>query len=194
MLKSEAYFNDNNQLLDSASVLDLMKNLMEAQENRDYILLADLYEITFIPLIVKKQEIIIDKRGYTFDEENYNNIIDILKISYPYIARHIQTLPAPDYLLDQGYSIEFTSGGLMTLAAIDNGIKFYFHSNNRVHNEAFTLANSWYQDEITDYVIYGLGLGYHLAEFIDINNYVTIDIFESDINNNSFGLRIFNCF
>ncbi len=183
LLKSEAYFNENNQLIDSDSVLDMVKNLMEAQENRDYILLADLYEISFLPLIIKLQEVIINKEGYTFAKENYNNTIDILKQSCPDIARHIQTLPAPDYLLDQGYySIEFTSGGLMTLAAIDNGKKFYFHSNNRVQNEAFTLANSWYREEITDYIIYGLGLGYHLTELININNYVTIEIFERDIN------------
>ncbi len=106
----------------------------------------------------------------------------------------------PEQLLYQGYTVEFTSSGLMTLKAPlksgtfgdrrekrrgtsdDNAGSIYLHTNMRVVSEGFLLANSWYDEETREYAVLGLGLGYHVAELAGLAPSARITVFESDMN------------
>ena len=103
----------------------------------------------------------------------------------------------PEQLLDRGYTVEFTSSGLMTLkaplkSADADGRKekksdvpdksIYLHTNMRVVMEGFMLAGSWYNRDVQDYTIVGLGLGYHVAELVGLAPSSRITVFESDMN------------
>ncbi|MCR5828742.1 MAG: hypothetical protein K6F93_00115 [Lachnospiraceae bacterium] len=112
---------------------------------------------------------------------------------------------APEQLLSLGYTVEFTSSGMMTLKAplkpvspkdmsdnkrrvleneaIDNNTEsIYLHTNMRVVMESFMLAGSWYDKDTTAYDIVGLGLGYHAVELLNLAPSGRITIYESDMN------------
>ena len=110
----------------------------------------------------------------------------------------------PEQLLAQGYTVEFTSSGLMTLraplpatdadeqpgskrkaktASTDKAAgSIYLHTNMRVINEGFMLAGSWYSKGIAEYDVVGLGLGYHAAELVNLAPSARINVYESDMN------------
>lgn len=44
---------------------------------------------------------------------------------------------------------------------------FYFHSNVIPSKEALLLAAKWYRNDKFHYIVYGLGLGYHVIELIN---------------------------
>ena len=108
----------------------------------------------------------------------------------------------PEQLLAQGYTVEFTSSGLMTLraplktdaadqaeakkstrqASGKEAGSIYLHTNMRVINEGFMLAGSWYSKGVTEYDVVGLGLGYHAAELVNLAPSSRITVYESDMN------------
>lgn len=104
----------------------------------------------------------------------------------------------PEQLLANGYTVEFTSSGLMTAKAplkpVTDGRgkkknssdkdpeSIYLHTNLRVVSEGFMLAGSWYDKEVQDYDVVGLGLGYHVAELSNLAPSSRITVYESDMN------------
>ncbi|MCR5521358.1 MAG: hypothetical protein K6F44_05565 [Lachnospiraceae bacterium] len=104
----------------------------------------------------------------------------------------------PTELLANGYTVEFTSSGLMTVKAplkpVDDGKgrkrssadkaieSIYLHTNLRVVGEGFMLAGSWYREDIKDYDVVGLGLGYHITELANLAPSSRITVYESDMN------------
>jgi len=178
IISDREYFN----LVDTESMLEMLTGILEAKKNKDFILLADLLELQLINFLVGVQELIISREEIIFNEECYKDNIKLLMergIGFP------DTLLEPintGKLLDSGYRVEFTSGGRMTLAAENQGDKFYFHSNSRVLSEAFLLAMHWYRKEVKHYIIYGFGMGYHILELQAIAGEAEIEIYESDSN------------
>ena len=89
----------------------------------------------------------------------------------------------PAYLLEQGYVVEFTTSGLMTIGSKDeHGTKFYMHTNHSVGKEAFLQARNWYNKETRTYIIYGYGMGYHIGELMKLAPEAQFEIYESDMN------------
>ena len=172
------YFN----LVDTESMLEMLTGILEAKKNKDYILLADLLELQLLNFLIGVQELIINKEEMAFDEELYNENLRILK---EHSEGFDSQIPGPintAQLLESGYRIEYTSCGLMTLAAENEGLQFYFHTNNKVYTEAFLLARQWYRQGITTYIVYGYGLGYHIWELHKMAPDAEILVYEADVN------------
>lgn len=182
LLSGASYFNEECPLIDQQVIINMLNSLLDALENKDYILLADLFEIQLIPFLIHLQEVVIAKEEYLFDDKRYQSNLLVMKERDSKLASDIEAMPNPIELFDHGYMIEYTSCGLMTLAIENMDNKFYMHSNNRIHNEAFSLASSWYSDEKTEYIIYGLGLGYHIEALSEIDSNIIIKVYESDLN------------
>lgn len=85
----------------------------------------------------------------------------------------------PQALLKEGYRVEFTSCGLMALAAQNGDASYYFHTNGRIAAEAFMHARHWYGKEVKQYFIYGLGFGYHINELLYLSEQtcVLVEVF-----------------
>lgn len=182
-LKTEGlFFNQDHKVIDNHYINGILTSLADALKVRDYILLADLFEDRMTPFLLKLQDIIMAKEGFSLDEETYRSNLEVLKERYPDLGSDLYALPDPRELLGHGYFIEFTSCGLMTLALENIGKKYYLHSNNIVQNESYALASSWFHEDKTDYIIYGLGLGYHIEALNEVNSYVNIEVYESDIH------------
>lgn len=182
------YFNENQMIVEPDNVLGLLNSLLNAQKNQDYVLLADLYELDFIPFFISIQETIISKEDNT-DPIKYNLIDDYYTTSLEAInnidssmASIIKSMPHPSNILGKDYEIEYTSSGFITLALTDKGKKYYLHSNKNAPMEAFHLARSWYNEDKDTYLVYGYGLSYHIWELFHLDETIHLEIYESDIN------------
>lgn len=172
------YFN----LVNTESIFEMLNGILEAKKNTDFILLADLLELQMMNFLLSVQELIIGKEEIVFDEERYKRNISCVIEKAEGNVEQLQEPMNPTKLLESGYRIEFTSSGLMTLAAENEGSKFYFHTNNKIQTEAFCLAGSWLQKEADCYILYGLGMGYHIKELLTLAPNQKIEIYESDAN------------
>lgn len=183
ILQNSDYFNQDYNLVSTDLIMSIFNDLLTAQHSRDYVLLADLYEARVYPFIISLQEVIYTREEICFDNQEYLENIEMLKNKDRNLGNLVEAMPNPALLLEKNYSIEYTSTGFKTLALFDNNIKYYLHSNNDIIKEAFALAKFWYANRKShSYIVYGLGLGYHIIELalLDVNN--TIEVYESDIN------------
>ncbi len=187
------------------SVAEMIEGILNARRNRDYVLLADLLDVQLGGFICSVQELIMKQEDYfAFDQERYSQAIGKLdaKLADSLVSvcgfkedddekerlrvNHSALLKDsldPARLLEQGYAVELTSSGLMTLAANDaDGRKIYLHSNGHVTLESFLLAQRWFCEGAGVYIIYGLGMGYHLSELVKLSPKSEFIVFESDMN------------
>jgi hypothetical protein len=178
IISDREYFN----LVATDSMLEMLSGILEAKKNGDFILLADLLELQLVNFLIGVQELIISKEEILFNEENYRENVKLLSEQGTGIPEEFMETIDPSGLLESGYRIEFTSCGRMTLAAENEGSKFYYHTNCKVLEEAFLLAGHWYRENVKKYIIYGLGLGYHLKELQDLAGDALIEVYEADRN------------
>ena len=174
------YFNIVDGNINVASIHSLLQSILETQENKDYILLADVLELMLIPFIGNLQAIIINGEDVLFPEELfYKNLKSMYDDNT--IKGKLEKVGPMEEVLDD-YLVEYTSSGLVTLAKMQENHKFYYHSNVNALKEAAILAEEWYSNDQSVYILYGLGLGYHVKELADIDENIIIHVYESDWN------------
>lgn len=158
------------------NILCTLNPILQAQEKQDYVLLADLLEGQLVPFIEQVQMFIMGNERITFDTEKYNKQVNLMVQQNPELVGDI---PVVEEILKQGYQIEYTLSGAYTLSVNQGDLSFYMHSNNHTLKEAKTLAESWYSEDKTTYIIYGLGLGYHVQKLAEIDENIQIEVYES---------------
>ncbi len=178
IIRDRDYFH----LVSTDTVTEMLEGILKAQMKRDYILLADLLELQLISFLCGVQELIISKEEIVFDEEKYLENVELLRAKGSGFPEQGLEEMNPEELLQSGYRIEFTSTGLMTLAAEHGNSDFYFHTNSRVSAEALCLAGSWYCQGKKTYVLYGFGMGYHAEELLGMAEEAVLELYESDLN------------
>ena len=201
---SEAIFSDREYFaaVSDASVAEMLNGLLQTKKKKDYVLLADLFEMQLLTFLYSIQELILNKEDYMeYDDVAYAKRTALMKEKLAESIRCCETdtdtakraclnvnalLDAPldpEKLLDGGYRVEFTSSGRMTVAVRDReGRDLYLHSNGNVSKEAFLLAKRWTEKTADSYIIYGLGMGYHIEEMLHLSPDSEIEIYESDMN------------
>lgn len=180
----EAIINDREyfNLVSTDSIMEMLSGILEAYKSRDYILLSDYLDYQLVSFVVGVQELIIGREEIGFEENIYHENLMIIKDKGIGLHKYIGEPIDPHALLKDGYRVEFTSCGLMTLAAQNGDASFYFHTNGRISAEAFILAKHWFRKEINRYIIYGLGFGYHIYELLYLSDQSEIIVYESDLN------------
>lgn len=201
VLTNRTYFN----LVSTDSVLEMLEGIIEAQKNKDYVLLADLLELQMASFICNVQELIINKEEFcvfdgALDEENRRRMRlqftaltgkkDFQKewnSKSDYLAGAIHSLDEelhPEKLLEEGYRVEFAACGEMTVGVSSReGRTIYLHTNHRVAQEAFLLAEKWMEPGKKHYLVYGFGMGYVVRELLFLlPEDAEIEVFESDMN------------
>lgn len=178
IIMDKDYFN----LISTDSVIEMISNIFDALKKENYILLADLLDMQMVSFLCGVQEVIISKEEIGFDDERYHKNLNALKDNGIGLSGIFENPIDPHVFLKEGYRVEFTSSGLMTLVAENKDSQFYFHTNGKVMKEAFFLSRHWYKEDVKNYVIYGLGFGYHIQELLLSDEQFTITIYESDKN------------
>ncbi|TAH65224.1 MAG: hypothetical protein EWM47_11435 [Anaerolineaceae bacterium] len=178
IINNKEYF----KLIEADSVMEMLSRILEAYRMEDYILLADLLELQLVSFIIGVQELIISKEELTFSEESFRDNLKQLKKASLGLEKLLEEPIDPQTLLKEGYRVEFSSCGLMTLAARNKDKSFYFHTNGMIPAEAFMLAKHWYNNKAKRYIIYGLGFGYHIKELLFLSDNSEMIIYEEDLN------------
>lgn len=167
----------------------ILSNIIDAQKSNDYILMADLYELQLSPWLKGIQENIIGGREPYLCEKLYvDNRESLRKVSCAFLDElktcSIQTAQK------QGYQLEYTSSGELTLLRDNTKYHAYFHSNVFPSWEGFCLSQGWYDIDKRHYYIIGMGLGYAVMELLKKSPFVEVTVLESDLNVISLALQV----
>ena len=167
------------ELVSLESLMEMLEGIIEATKAEDYVLLADLLELQLSTLICNVQELIMNKEEQTvFSEEIY--LENCAKMAKKLGNTTVFSKPLnPGELVEQGYRVEFTSCGLMTVAVKTDRGSVYLHTNHKVSREAFLLARSWKCEGTREYLVKGFGMGYHVEELLRQNPHAKVAVYES---------------
>lgn len=174
------------ELVSTDSLMEMLEGIVEASRSADYVLLADLLELQLCTLLCNVQELIMKKEDYAFfSEAMYREqcaaMVEKLKAGGTEHPEGLFEAPLnPEELLEQGYRVEVTSCGLMTVAVGTDRGAVYLHSNNKIGLEAFLVARSFARQEADTYLVKGFGMGYHVVELAKQKQSAKIEVYESN--------------
>lgn len=183
--------NKDSNIIEEQEILMLLQELIEAQKNSDYIILADLLELRFIPFLSSMQTVIQNMDILCFSEKVYKTNIEAMKKVNNFLYKELIKVEFNSFDKKR-YKIEGTTCGLVTAYVEREGQSCYLHTNGYINKESFLLVDSWYHDEIDEYVVYGMGLGYHIKELCDFDDTIKIKVIESDLNSLNIALSCNN--
>ena len=181
---------------------EMIESVVNATKNKDYTLLADLYDMQLASFVCGIQEHILSREQFLFfDQDRFKENIQALKavlremieerddLSVDAQKRFRVNLNArldemlePEALIKKGFNLEFTSSGYMTIAAPFGNGSIYLHSNGRVVSESVQLALSWFDPMVDEYMVVGFGMGYHVEELRRLAPSKRIIVYESDLD------------
>ncbi len=162
---------------------EILTRILQAQEQRDYILMADFYECLLKPFLEKLQETLLlskEEEESTYKSQYIEGKKRLQKIDLE-LAVKLSELPEKNLWQQRGYEVERTSSGSYTVAVELEGYPYYLHSNINPGWEAKQLAAYWYEVEQRDYIVYGLGLGYQILALSEQDSSLQIQVYESDL-------------
>ena len=158
------------------SLNDLIANCME---NKIEICGSDTGVVIWRELfdVIKKLFFMQQKKDYVAlsDILEYEMIPILLRIQNGCIKNNI-------VLEQKGYRVEKTTLGMNTLVTEYNGEWCYLHSARDPYTEAKCLAETWFDEHYYDYIVFGMGLGYHVEALLEMDETVSVMVFEYDKN------------
>lgn len=165
-------------LLNEEEIVGMLQAMELAQRQDDYILVADLVELQVKPFLLRVQEVLLEGTdAFILEDSNiFSKNIEGIRERDPKLAQMIEECSE-----QEGYIVEPTSSGHHTLLVQETDAQRYFHSNVNPITEAEIFARQYYSQEFSHYVMYGLGLGYHLQAMIAIDDGIYMDVVESDL-------------
>lgn len=153
---------EKEQLLQTTSLL------LEAQEQQDYLLLADYLELSLQPILGVLLSI----------ARNTNELLN--QIDY----RQINTSIFPEYPKGEAgyvYQVEPTQQGPLTVKISSESGSFYLHSNVNPWKDAARWVQTYGEDKTEEYAVLGLGLGYHVISLWKrTQGAIPVHVYESD--------------
>lgn len=159
----------------------ILPALLDAQDNCDYVLQADIIEGDLLPLLQKIQ-IAFQERDLVqvpdFFEQNMKSLKEYDFGLYKLLNKE-NLIEGKNSLLSDKLTLSLAINGQPTAQAFVNGQSFYLHSSVNPEIEARFLVDSLKMTE--DYIVFGMGLGYHVLELLNRYRSARVHIFESNI-------------
>lgn len=195
--------NGENPFSSVESITEMLKALQNAQEEEDYVLLADLLEASLIPMLSTCQQRLIDGEAVSIDEEMLRENVIVAEEKIPGITQMLfhynlcdeyerseklsdcgfqAVIQAVEAVLRKGYTVEYTADGGYTVAIPGKNQKSYLHTNNMVAQESFDLAAEWLAQGDSEYLFYGIGLGYPYQRMLSMDENICITVVEGNLN------------
>lgn len=172
-----------NLYVDTNIFLSMFSECISAQDQKDYILLADLLELKVRPLLI---ELMAGVMNYSFENTRGDFVtqnLNAIKSKDKKLAEMIrECLERMQNDTDSRYVIEDTCSGYATLKVIANqNENFYYHSNN----DPNMTGIYWLEKQLKEsgrYHILGLGLGYEAYHLYYLTKKsIPIEVYESDL-------------
>lgn len=146
-------------------------DLLGAMEQKDYVLMSDILKLQIKPFL----ESLVGPLSNLIREDKRCGRADIDE-------QILLNLDGYEYE-DNGrvYRLEQTNSGQLTLAICDKDGKYYMHGNDNPYTTAQMMINQYYDVNAEKYIVFGLGLGYHVLALCEAcHGLVPIEVYESD--------------
>lgn len=182
------FYNQELELVNPQGISASLQDIMTAQEGKDYVLLADYLELQLVPFIQSLQEVIRTYEGIDTNPSFWEKNLSVLEQKNPELKRKLEAYhqryekEAAAGTWTGEHHLETTNSGSFTLAGQDEQGVYYYHSNVNPEIEAVDFAKYYYDMGQDSYLLWGLGLGYHIREMLRIDNGITMTVFESDLD------------
>lgn len=182
------YYNQEMEMVNPDGVSASLQDILMAQENKDYVLLADLLELQLVPFLQSLQEVIRAYDSVGVDTAVWNNNMKALKEKDAELWKLLMEYHTSyekgneEGRWDGKHHLEATNSGAFTMAGKDATGMYYYHSNVNPETEAVSFAKYYYDINSSSYVIWGLGLGYHIREMFRLDMGIELQVFESDMD------------
>ncbi len=160
-------------------LVEMMKGLLGAQEQKDYVLLADLLELQAAPFLRDVLDRLRVCTGEDFFPDYFEANLEALRQNEPALAQRLADYRMPD---DGTYVIEPTSGGYVTCCVNQGGSRFYLHSNHDPYAEARAWTRELLEEDAECFHVLGCGLGYHgVVLYAALQAGYPVHVYEEDI-------------
>jgi hypothetical protein len=170
---------------DIADINETLKSVLEAQQNKDYVLLADVLEMQLLPVFTEICQSVVAETcaagGQDYIEGEYFGknvrLIKDSKLSSMIKENALRLKNRPKL---SPYHAEATNLGVNTLKYESGAQSHYFHSNANPIKEAEAFANHYADDSFTDYLIFGFGMGYHAEALLQLDLRFKVTVVETN--------------
>lgn len=189
--------NSLNQLLpmftdeEISLVTDNLGTILNAQSEADYVLLADMLEISLLTSVKSILETRISTDGSSPKPEYLNNNLEALKnadnsgkytslitLIQKNSAKYISSFSTQTQYI---YNVEQTNIGVPTLKVTTNDKSVYYHSNVNPFSEGRMLARYYAKPGTYNYNVFGFGFGYHIKALLESDRRFRINAIETNI-------------
>lgn len=151
----------------------ILPALLQAQDDQDYILQADILEGDLLPLLQKIQ-IKLQEDGTPQASDFFENNMLILKEKNERLYKIFQNVQSDN----AKYVIAYAINGQPTVQARNGNRCFFMHSTMNPEWDAQVLAAGL--PAAKSYVVFGMGLGYHVIELLKKYPESKVTVLESE--------------
>lgn len=164
--------------LDKQEWLSILQIFLEAQENKDYILIADVLESDLLGYLQKLQSHFLEIEVATANEYWEINMQCIKEID---LSLYKAIIKDGENICTTGnvqFEPMFAISGQPTLKVHISEKIFCMHSTVNPENEAQILVASWLKKSVDKYQIFGMGMGYHIKALLDADASISVSVLE----------------
>lgn len=177
MLTNNNVFNKN----EFNDIVATLEKLFNAQQNEDYILLADLLDMSIVPTLQNVLTEIILSNDVLADVNFLSENLSALRHkNYSQLADKILRTSKKLSALKE-YTVECTNTGYPTLKYSCDDFSCYYHSNVSPADEGKAFAKYYVKENCYNYAILGFGFGYHIREFLNLDRRFVVNAIETNI-------------
>lgn len=182
------FFNQEDLVVNPEGVSASLQDILCAQENQDYVLLADLLELQLLPFLQSLQQQIRCYEPVGVENCVWENNMWVLKQGNETLYKELLQYHTryekekADGIWEGCHHLEDTNSGAFTMAGVDESGAYYYHSNVEPYKEAEDFATYYESPGCKEYVLWGLGLGYHVLALWKRDTGVTLSVYESDLD------------
>lgn len=189
-------------------IVEMMRGLLGAQEQKDYVLLADLLALQIQPFLQGLLEQLRSAEAGGLLPDHSGKNLAALSERDPALAKRLGGLGDVGSPGDSGsignldgsaqeawrdLFVEETSVGYPTCRVERDGESFYLHSNQDPFAEARAWVRALPDEHTTGYHVLGCGLGYHvLALYEELRECYPVHVYEADLRMMKLALRFLN--
>ena len=150
---------------------------LEASEQGDEILVADVVEGSIIPVIeslIQSLELEVPPEEFDYYDSNIqalkrngmSDLVDMIEKAKPTEGK--------------AYSLEYTSSGYLTIKVNDANGSYYLSGNNNPMKDAYSYVAGNVEDAYYKYTILGAGLFFEVKAIVECRPDAELDIIEED--------------
>lgn len=169
------------EILHETDFISILQAILQAQENRDYILLSDILECDLLPCL---QNIQIKMQGEEtqkapdYWEKNMTELQEHAENEYQELYK---TLSSASISSSDRYKQMFAINGQPTVKVKCQNKEILIHSSVNPEYQSQVWAEDVLKEIGREYVIYSMGLGYHIQALLKADDVCKVIVLENSI-------------